>query len=73
MRLVVRCVECGACWDAEHDHGDGDGDRDWQVFFTAAQPPQPIAYCPGCFYTRSTTKQGRRSRGNGERRTDVIR
>jgi hypothetical protein len=69
MRVTVRCVECGARWSGEHDHGG----RDWEVFFTAAQPPQPVVYCPGCSYARSTTRQGRRSRGKGERRTDAIR
>ena len=66
MRVRLRCVGCGAPWDADHE-------RAWQVYFTAGQPPQPVAYCPGCSYARSTTRQGRRSRGNGERRTDVIR
>jgi hypothetical protein len=56
MRVTLRCVECGARWDAAHDRGD----HAWQVFFTAAQPPVPIAYCPGCSSTRSTTRHGRR-------------
>jgi hypothetical protein len=69
MRFTLRCAGCGAHWDAEHTRVE----RDWQVFFTAAQPPQPIAYCPGCSYARSTTRQGRRSRGSGDLRTETTR
>jgi hypothetical protein len=69
MRIHLRCLGCGAAWE---------GGGDWQVYFTCDQPPQPLAYCPGCTprepgYARSTTKQRRGSRGNGERRTETTR